>query len=414
MFSVAQSSHSATLGSVGRRSTLLVVGLLLLTAPRMAEASLFGGFAKDGQYRRGTDQLCQAVTQTLGSPTCATRNLRELAQKTFDMGSEQTGAGNQIEVKKSGSRLKVLSADGGEVLATWDSGDVIEALAAIRMDKSGRWVAIEYTTRFGGRSVDDLVVLTLRRPAGTSPAPAPAPESKPPAAKSKTPAPKSKTPPAFVKALKTGIKWSARRKHKKAIVAFRQALRIVPEHPEALYRLSRSLFSTKDRPAALMTLQRIPRSKHPEATRWRVEARFDRVFKPLRGDAVFRLAVGIDRKPDDPVTTYERLVGLGGHWEQELLACEEPRVNLNLRRNDKSRFDLIIRSNCQGYRETTRLDGRWAAGPKGALRLHFPNTDTDDEDLVCRLELCTDGSGEDCLRCQPEPDIEFLLRVVRR
>ena len=86
----------------------------------------------------------------------------------------------------------------------------------------------------------------------------------------------------------------------------------------------------------------------------------------------------------------------------------------NRKRNKKRRFDLIIRSKCQGSTETTRLDGAWLQSGDRNLALTFPNTDSADEDLTCKLELCSDDSGENCLRCQLDEDLEFLLRVVRR
>jgi hypothetical protein len=148
--------------------------------------------------------------------------------------------------------------------------------------------------------------------------------------------------------------------------------------------------------------------------RWRIEARFDKAFKSLRANTRFRKAVGIDRDPSRPLSAYERLVGLGGQWEQASLPCEQPKVSLKLDRSRKRRFDLVIRSRCQGVVETTRLDGRWAGKGSDQLQLIFPNQDAADEGLMCRVELCADSSGEDCLRCRPDQDLEFLLRVVRR
>ncbi len=408
-------TSGATLRCVTVRLPLLVAmsAALLLVAPQVAQAGLFGGFASDGSYQRGDGQLCQAVSTELGVPSCKSATASQFSALRLKMGVRQQGSKQKVAAKKSASKIKVVDSESDALLFTWDSGQVISAMGSVYLHTSGRFVAVEFTTRFGGRQVEDLVVLQLDKSvsgSGSGSASASGSGSVKPAPKVVAP----QDPPAFRAAMKLGAKWAKRRKHSKAVDAYKDALAVLPEHPETLYRLARAYMRAKKKTTAVATLARIPASAHKSAVRWRVEARFDIVFKSLRGDADFRTAVGIDRQQDDPISLYEKLVAFGGRWEQERIPCEQPQVNLDLRRNAKRRFDLVIRSKCQGITETTRLDGAWLQSGDRNLALSFPNTDSADEDLSCKVEMCSDDSGEDCLRCVLDKDIEFLLRVVRR
>ncbi len=412
---------SATLGAVLSRISLLATfALVLVFGTQNAEAGLFGGFTGESSYQRGDDQLCQSVTTELGLAKCSARTLAQFAKLSIGKGERQRGSSKKVSAKKIASKICVLDAATGAVLFRWDSGQIISAIGDIYLHGNGRLVAVEFTSRIGGRQVDDLIVVQLTSSVGGQPsAPAATTNTKvdPTSTTPTTTPPKSTLPtdpPEFTKAMKTASKWAKRKKHSKARTAYKLALTVIPEHPEALYLLARSEMASKDKSAAVATLARIPQSKHARATHWRVEARFDLVFKSLRGQDDFRLAVGITRAPGDSPTLYEKLVAFGGSWEQERIPCEQPQVNLRLRRDQKRRFDLIIRSKCQGTTETTRLDGAWAESGDRKVGLSFPNSDAADEDLSCQLELCSDDSGENCLRCELEKDIEFLLRVVRR
>ena len=399
-------SPKATL--VGMRIWLLLIFVFAFAANTgVAEAELFGGFANGGSYRRGTDQLCQPVASKLAVTQCHKKTVAELAALDLDKGQVQAGTERLVSAKKKGTSIELHSEKGS--IAVWDSGQILGDIGAVHLDKSHRWVAVEFKSRFGGRQVDDLVVMTLAKPLQGAATTIPGP-----VLPSKVAAPSAEDPAEFSKRMQQGLKWAKRRKHKKAISSFQAALTVVPEHPEALYRLARSHMASKDSRGAIAALARIVLSSHSAVARWRVEARFDIVFKSLRGDTDFRRAVGIERAAGDKATLYERLIAFGGGWEQESIACEQPMVSLNLQRNRKRRFDLIIRSKCQGSTETTRLDGSWRAKEPNRVGLTFPNTASVDEDLLCSLELCADDSGEDCLRCQLGEDLEFLLRVVRR
>ena len=365
------------------------------------------GFATDGQYRRGEDQICRPATASASAPACESATVADVAKRKFATGSKQLGRSRTVAVQKQGTKLVVLAAEGKAQLAIWDAGQVLGDVGDVYLDASKRWVAIEFQTRFAGRTVDDLVVLPITLPATAA---APVQPIDVPAVDKK-----SSESPAFRKAVDDGIRWSrSRRTFAKAQTALNKALAEIPGHPEALYHLALLELKRKDTAATLATLAKLAASSHADKARWRVEARFDVRFKALRGDAAFREAVGISRKPGEQPSFYERLVALGGRWEQEAIPCEQPQVNLTLRRDAKQGFDLVIRSKCQGMAETTKLDGTWAGSENRKLALSFPNMESADDQLSCQIELCSDDSGEDCLRCQPDPELEFLLRVVRR
>lgn len=391
------------------RSVLSVLALgILLAHSSSAQAGLFGGFASDGSYLRGRDKVCQPVSKQDEATSCQERNAAIIATLNLTKGERQRGPGAIVEIHKSGTTIEVRLRADGTSLFVWESGNVVSTIAEAYLDPKGQQVAVEYSSRFGGRLVDELVVMRLAN-AVTPPVPVAPP-------KPDTPAPgpvAGDDAPEFTKAMAAAAKWEKKRKHKQTIAALETALGHSPLHPEALYRLARAQMASKNKTAALATLSKLPTSTHPQMGRWRVEARFDKVFKSLRLDPSFRSAVGIERKAGDAASAYERFVGLGGRWEQAAIPCEQAEVDLELKRDAVSRFDLVIRSKCQGSIETTRLDGRWAVHDDQKLKLQFPNTDSDDENLLCELERCADSSGEDCLRCKWDTD-EILFRTVRR
>lgn len=389
-----------------------VFGFLSIYASSAAEAGLFGGFAKDGRYLRLRDQVCEPVVKKDDSPSCQTADAAAIAGLNLSKGKLQQGVTAKVEVKKLGTTLEVMGREAGESLFVWDSGGVIGGLGEVYLDEQGKHVAIEYRSRFGGRTVEELVVVRLANALTPSLPPTPPKPDDPPPVPGPIPIAGAQSP-AFNKAMALATKWEKRGKHKQAIVAFKEALAAAPKHPEVLYRLARSQMARKDKKGALASLQALSTSTHPELGRWRVEARFDKSFKSLRLDPVFRSAVGIDRAAGQDLTSYERFVGVGGRWEQAAIPCEQAEVDLKLKRGNSRPFNLVIRSKCQGSTETTRLDGNWSVGGADALRLKFPNTDSDDENLMCQIELCSDSSGEDCLRCKWDSD-EILFRTVRR
>ena len=116
-------------------------------------------------------------------------------------------------------------------------------------------------------------------------------------------------------------------------------------------------------------------------------------------------AGGFDRAA---TATYERLMGLGGEWEQPLAPCDRPELRLTLRRD--RRFTLQLRTSCQGSRDKVTYRGTWAA-TGDALTLQLPKPDTGDDQIPCRLAVDKD---EDVLRCQVDEELAFEARPSRR
>lgn len=397
---------------------------LVLVAPAVAWAGVFGGFGADGSYLRGTDQVCTRVSGKLDVPTCVKKSAAAIAKLRFDAGSRQRGDDARYAARSRGSRIEITPAAGGEPVAVWDAGTAVSKVGAVYLSRAGDAVAVEYSSRFGGRSVEDVVVIALpetaRSASGRAGSEGARVGAKAAAGAADVADPEALPPesPEVSRALAAARKAARKKRWKAALAAAERALDADAGHPEALFWRAAGRAQTGDRAGAVQALEAVATGGRPRAALWRVEARRHPAFRALRADADFRRAVGLDRRAGAAPSTYERLVGYGGSWEQAAIPCEQARANLSLATaptegEPGQRFELVIRSRCQGRRETTRLDGLWRTTAAG-LELVFPNPQGPKEAMQCRLERCADASGEDCLRCQPEPDIEFLFRIVRR
>jgi hypothetical protein len=406
------------------RLSLASVLVVLCLAPGAALAGPFGGFSSDGsRYLVDRDRVCQPVTGARGAPRCEKKGADEVARLGFRKGAVQRGASARVAAQVSGTRLVVRSADGKTVRADWDSGNPVGAVSAVYLSENGKLVAVEYDARLSGRSSAQVIVLTLAGtpPTGTPPTGTP-PTGTPPSGagtpSTGTPAkpggqnPGPTDPPALAGQLRAADRELDRKKWKKAEEEYRRALATAPGHPVAQYGLAAALAGQKRTADAIAALVELAGSTHPHAPRWLVEARLGSHFTKLQSEAGFRRAVGIDRDPQRPPTPYERLVGLGGHWEQTGTACQQPTVDLRLDRKSE-KFQLSIRNRCQGEDETTRLAGSWEADGSGVLRLRFPNVDGPEEALECQLGASPDRSGEDVLSCTLD-ELVMAMRVVRR
>jgi len=122
-------------------------------------------------------------------------------------------------------------------------------------------------------------------------------------------------------------------------------------------------------------------------------------------DPAFRATVGLDR----PATTaYERLMGLGGQWEQSVIPCDRPEMKLAVRR-DRT-FRLELRSVCSGMRERLSWTGRWSQQDQAVeLQLKKPGGGFDSAPCL----LSRDGD-EEVLTCHLDADLAFEARPVRR
>lgn len=110
-------------------SSLVVLGLFPAS---LAVAGPFGGFSRDGsRYLADQVRVCAPVTGGRGAPRCEKKNADEVARLDFRKGALQRGAGAQVAVRASGTRLTVRSADGKTVRADWDAGDPVAAVRAV-------------------------------------------------------------------------------------------------------------------------------------------------------------------------------------------------------------------------------------------------------------------------------------------
>ncbi|HUH00463.1 MAG TPA: hypothetical protein VML75_00630 [Kofleriaceae bacterium] len=382
-------------------SILVAVGSLVLAAP--ASAGVFGGFSADEtRYLRGTDQVCAPIPAgaRTGAATCKPASTEDIARAKFRKTTAESGPRARYTATASGTDVTLTELGGRTV--EWTSVDPIAGVDAVYVSPNEKMIAVELRTRFGGRVVQDVAVFAMatktREQAAAS------------AAASSTVAPtRSKTAAAAIKAGWAGVK---KKKWASAQTSFGKAL-AEADDAEARYGVAVALGGAGKSPEAITGLSELATSKLPDAVVWLVEARSERLFRKLLTDKGFRRAVGLDPDPSRPAFAYERLVGLGGHWEQSGVSCERARVNLKLARRPRT-FALSIQSKCQGYKDTIKLAGAWDARGADQASLTFPNPGAKDEVMQCTLSVCTDGSGEDCLACGTGTDLEMNLRLVRR
>ena len=388
------------------RTNLKALTTVLVLFPSVALASSFDGFAS-GKYLTGGDRVCTPVTSERANPTCKKLTAAEVARLGPKKPRPERGGNARFSARAKGTVLEVLAAN-GSVAFRWDAGTPVGRVVAVYIDASQSIAAVEYESRFGGRMVVETIGVKLPGGGGATTPNRPDPNANKPVAKPAGPGLDEAQKKTLAKHLKKASRALKRRRYKSAIAAAKLALGVWDQSAEALYVLAAAQLKSKNKGAALAALDKLATSTDPSAPEHRVEARRNKLFASLRADTRYRKAVGITA----PSTSYERLMGFGGRWEQRLIACEQPEVKLNLRRKAR-RFILKIKGRCGGPAETTFLDGKWTASSTDQLHLTFPNQGAKDEGLVCRIERCRDSSGEDCVRCKVDED-EFLLRVVRR
>ena len=376
-----------------------------------AHADPFGGFSRAGtQYLVGTGQVCDPVEARSALPHCRTVDAAQVSKMAFDKGTAQRGAEAVVTVEAAGTLLRVKARGSGKVLAEWNATDPVQKIEAVYLSKNRSMVGVQYLARVAGRGQSQSVALALRHPVAL--AAGQVPTTRPAGGAAGAPATSAADNPQAVKPLRAADRLLHRRRWKQAEAAYRAVLTIAPSHPAARFGLAAALARQGRGPDAVRVLHDLARSGDREAPYWLVEARQSPHFARLRGDPGFRRAVGIDPDPDRPLSAYERVVGLGGAWEQSLVPCQRPRVSLALDRKT-GRFSLAIRSRCQGDDETTRLGGTWATRGAATLALTFPNASGPDENLACTITKAPDHSAEDEVGCTLG-DTHFTLRVVRR
>lgn len=381
-----------------------ILSTLVLTAG-IAGADSFGGVAgNEKSYLVGRDKVCTPIAVTAaaakGMPSCRTAGTEDVAALSLKTPSPERGADAEVRAAAKGNTLTITRKD-GSVAVAWTSIDPIASVVDVWRSTYGRIVVVEYTVRRAGREVHEVVGFDLGvggKPAtsdGTTAATPPIVLS-PPA----TDAPPPPADPAVTKAADKARKTSG----KAAIAAWTKVLALDPDHPEAHFRIAVA-HAAKSPASALAALDKLAASSRPEAAEWLIEARFDRAFLKLVSDARFRTVTGLDRTPATP---YERLMGLGGQWEQSLIPCDRPEITLTLRRARTFRIDLS--SVCSGMRERLSWNGTWAqTGEAVELRLKKPGGGFDA--APC---LLSHDKDEDVITCHLDADLAFEARPVRR
>jgi hypothetical protein len=159
-------------------------------------------------------------------------------------------------------------------------------------------------------------------------------------------------------------------------------------------------------------------------------AAVDYTAKTLRGALPQTVAIDVRRSfaaaktaatPDKPAAgkpaddkprgnAWDRALKHGGTWEQSLIACEQARVTLKLKKDGT--FTIRIETRCQGDKWVTNLDGKWVSEGEDDVALTFSNDDGTVEAMPCRFTVDPD-SGEDAISCQQE-DVVFTMKPAKR
>ncbi len=380
---------------------LLAAGLLaVIVAP--AAADTFGGFSGvDRPYLVNSDKVCTPIVvvggTAKGAPICEKAAADILAKLSFKDPIPQRGAKSAFAATAASRTLTVTTKSGDKVVV-WDATDPIGKVVEVYASQYEDRVAIAYTVRRMGKEVTDVIAFDLGKPAQATPIPDPNTPSGTPVVTAPP------ADPALTKALTTARKASKT----KAAGAWAGVLAVDADNAEAQYQLSVIHARKKDKQAALAGLSQLAASKRPDAIELLVEARFDPAFAALRADPTFRDKVGLDRKG---TSAYEKLMGLGGQWEQTGTSCDKPEVRLTATRDRVVR--IRIKSSCSGQVYDLPFKGQWRL-EGNRIVLTFPNKGkavSAADEAFCTFESVGD---EDSLRCQLDRDLDFVVLPTRR
>jgi hypothetical protein len=377
----------------------------------VARADSFGGFAgNEKSYVLGREKVCVPLAAkdgaARGMPSCRAATTEDIASLSLKTPPPQRGADVEVRAAAKG-RVVTVSTRAGDVVVTWESLDPVTGVVDVWRSTYGRIVAVEYTVRRGGHEVHEVVAFDVgvggKGAAGGGGDGSSTDGSSGASAGGAGGA--AVAPPPEDPALTKAIGKARKARGKAAVAAWGKVLELDGEHAEARYGMASAYVSTKKHDDAIASLETLAASKRADAVEWLVEARFDKVFRKLVANPRFRKAVGLDRPAATP---YERLMGMGGEWEQSLTPCDRPEIKVTIRR-DRS-FRLAFRSVCSGQREGFSLRGTWRQ-QDFAVELLLPKPGGGVDVAPCLLGR--DG-GEDTLTCQVDADLSFEGRPVRR
>lgn len=404
-------SHWRTLSiSMARnplKATLLTAAML--AGPAVVHADTLRGFsAVDRPYLVGADKVCTpllvANAVATGTPQCRTLPVDQVAKLDFGPGTVESGGNGKLKATIAGAKLTV--SEGDALLVTWQANDPLGKVVAIERSKFSDRIAVTYTARRLGREMTDVVGFDLIK------------SSKPvgPVGPVVGQDPTTPPEPAAVASLSDAsqkvVTFARTLSGKRAIKAWLIVLSDEPNFAEARFGVAKAFAQTKDNNNAIINLEQLRKSPAPDAIEWLVAARFDSAFAKLRGDAKFRLAVGLDTTISHIAPgPYERVMGFGGSWEQTGTSCDTPTVSLKLTQDRK--FNLTVRSACEGMVSNSKYKGTWqtTTGSKPAVRLTLPNKDRAAEVITC--EFVAKGE-EEALQCPLDEDLILTVLPVRR
>jgi hypothetical protein len=392
-----------------RSAPLLAVTALTLWAGA-ASADSFGGFSGvDRVYLVNQDKICAPLPVSSGTasgaPKCEKATADIIAKYSMKEPISQRGVKGTFNASASARTLTVTKKS-GETIVTWQAPDAITKVVDIFASQYEDRVAVTYNVRRLGKEVTDVVAFELVKTTGRD-TPLPDPNSKnptDPTQPTQPTQPKAPEDPKLTKAIAAAKKAPKG----KAVAAWNGVLAIAPDHSEAHYRIAALQAGAKKTADAIATLEKLAASSQEDAIEWLVEARFDKVFAAIRADAKYRAAVGLDRPAKTP---YERLMGLGGTWEQAETHCDKAHVTLTISR-DRS-FKIRVKSNCRGASYNIPFKGTWRISPDG-ITLTLPTKGkavTAKDEAPCSFEKQGD---EDALHCVLDKDLDFTVLPTRR
>ncbi len=382
-----------------------LIAILVAGSASLASADTFGGFSSiDAPYLVNQDRVCVplevANATAAGAPKCEKAAADDIAKLTIKAGVSQSGAKATYAATAAARTLTVTKS--GSPAVAWTApdpiGKVVDVFASTYEDR----VAVTYTTRQLGKEVTSVIAFVIVKTTGrdlnavqkpATPTTPTTPTTAPPA------------DPAVTKAVDAATKAPKAQ----AFVAWQAVLTADPAHSEARYRIAAIEVGAKQSADAVTTLEQLAKSTRGDAIEWLVEARRDPAFASVRADAKFRAAVGLDR----PVaTSYERLMGFGGQWEQAGTSCDAPEIRLLLRR-DRS-VKLNVKISCNGRVDDIPFKGTWRIDDADHVTLVLPTrgqapTVKDEAGCVWKKH-----GEEDALHCVVGKDLEFAVLPTRR
>jgi hypothetical protein len=391
----------------------LAAGLAAVAAP--ARADTFSGFSGvDRPYLVNQDRVCRPIAvaagAATGAPSCDKAAADTIARLSIKPPIVQGGAKASFTAQAAGRTITVSRKAGGAVVA-WDAPDPVVKIVELYASQYEDRVAVAYSVRRAGKEVTDVVAFDLGQNQTairevTAKARPGAPPDDPADAPAPAPPPVDPTPadPRLAK-----VVTDARAAPKaRALAAWSAVLAVDAAHSEALFRAAAAQLAARQSAQALATLQALGASQRGDAVEWQVEARFDPAFAALRADPKFRAAVGLDRKP---ATSYERLMGFGGQWEQTGTSCDKPEVRLVATRDRN--FRIRVKTACEGHMADTSFKGTWRIEGQRVV-LQLPNKGravSAADEAGCEFEAMGD---EDALHCSLGHDTEFVVLPTRR